>query len=185
MGQKLQNNLDLYSRSHDIHLFPEYIAKLFFSPSCNSNAKLIKQAIKTGKLRVLRRDTVLEVGFGYGTNLLVFQRSGCGYIAGVELAQRVVVLADRYFRPRVKRVSFKTALVPPLPFAGREFDIVVCSHVLEHIDEESTLLSEVNRLLKPEGQLLVLVPINELTVDPRHCRPYSAVVFIIHDTISV
>ncbi len=39
------------------------------------------------------------------------------------------------------------------------YDIVVCSHVLEHVEDDARAMSELHRILKPEGVCLVLVPL--------------------------
>jgi SAM-dependent methyltransferase len=44
------------------------------------------------------------------------------------------------------------------PFNDNEFDSVLCNQVLEHVFNPKRFLSEVNRILKPGGQLLLTVP---------------------------
>lgn len=39
------------------------------------------------------------------------------------------------------------------------FDVVYCSHVLEHVENDRKALSEIYRVLKKGGQAIVLVPI--------------------------
>jgi SAM-dependent methyltransferase len=39
------------------------------------------------------------------------------------------------------------------------FDIVLCSHVLEHIENDNKAISEIFRVLKPEGIAIVMAPI--------------------------
>jgi len=46
-----------------------------------------------------------------------------------------------------------------LPFQKESFDLVVCSHILEHVPDPGELVSEVNRVLKPGGGFIVGVPI--------------------------
>jgi hypothetical protein len=38
------------------------------------------------------------------------------------------------------------------------FDSIICSHVLEHVPDDKAAMSEMHRVLKPGGTLLVLVP---------------------------
>ena len=45
-----------------------------------------------------------------------------------------------------------------LPFANNSFDAVICSEVLEHIDQYQSMLREIERLIKPGGHLAVSVP---------------------------
>ncbi|MEM1182421.1 MAG: methyltransferase domain-containing protein [Acidobacteriota bacterium] len=53
-----------------------------------------------------------------------------------------------------------------LPFADGSFDLVLASHVFEHIVEDDVALAEVHRVLRPGGQAILPVPITaERTVD--------------------
>ena len=45
-----------------------------------------------------------------------------------------------------------------LPFAGKTFDGVICTEVLEHVPEPAQALREMYRILKPGGLLYVTVP---------------------------
>lgn len=45
-----------------------------------------------------------------------------------------------------------------LPFANATFDIIHCSHVLEHSLDANKMLSEMARVLKPLGQCLIVIP---------------------------
>lgn len=62
---------------------------------------------------------------------------------------------------------FSNAMV--LPFASGSFDVVLCTEVMEHVPNPARLLSEVNRVLRPGGHLVLttpfLVPIHEAPYD--------------------
>lgn len=45
-----------------------------------------------------------------------------------------------------------------LPFAASTFDLVLCHHVLEHVEHLTSTLSEISRVLKATGRLYVAVP---------------------------
>ncbi|MBF0113100.1 MAG: methyltransferase domain-containing protein [Desulfamplus sp.] len=45
-----------------------------------------------------------------------------------------------------------------LPFCDNSFDVVICSEVLEHIQDETKALRELKRVLKVGGELAVSVP---------------------------
>jgi SAM-dependent methyltransferase len=47
-----------------------------------------------------------------------------------------------------------------LPFADASFDVIICSHVLEHVAAEERALLELRRVLKPTGCAILLVPID-------------------------
>ena len=45
-----------------------------------------------------------------------------------------------------------------LPFASESFDLVLCHHVLEHIENPCRTLAEISRVLKSSGRFYVAVP---------------------------
>lgn len=45
-----------------------------------------------------------------------------------------------------------------LPFADASFDCIICSEVLEHIPDHKNAIKEMDRILKPQGTLVVSVP---------------------------
>lgn len=45
-----------------------------------------------------------------------------------------------------------------IPFESSTFEAVLCTEVLEHVLDYSTLVSEMHRVLKPGGQIVVTVP---------------------------
>ncbi|MDH3231203.1 MAG: class I SAM-dependent methyltransferase [Alphaproteobacteria bacterium] len=47
-----------------------------------------------------------------------------------------------------------------LPFASGEFDVAICSHVLEHVTDDRTAMAELYRVLAPAGRAAVMVPID-------------------------
>jgi Methyltransferase domain len=47
-----------------------------------------------------------------------------------------------------------------IDLADEQCDVIVCSHVLEHVDDKRAL-SELWRILKPNGILIIMVPIND------------------------
>lgn len=55
--------------------------------------------------------------------------------------------------------NFVRADLTRLPFADGQFDIVVCSHVLEHVPDDAKAMSEIHRVTKPGGLALALTPL--------------------------
>lgn len=45
-----------------------------------------------------------------------------------------------------------------LPFAQESFDLVLCTQVLEYLPEPHTVISEIHRVLRPGGSLILSVP---------------------------
>jgi SAM-dependent methyltransferase len=59
----------------------------------------------------------------------------------------------------------------PYPFKDNEFDFILASHVLEHLDDTIGIMAETYRILKPGGTLLIKFPYYlhpNAWVDPTH-----------------
>src|SRR5687767_4434812 len=50
--------------------------------------------------------------------------------------------------------------ITAIPFPENSFDVVLCSHVLEHVLHDRQAMRELYRVMKPTGWAVVLVPIN-------------------------
>lgn len=46
----------------------------------------------------------------------------------------------------------------PLPFADGTFDLVLCDHVFEHLDEPAAVAAELDRVLRPGGWICARTP---------------------------
>lgn len=59
----------------------------------------------------------------------------------------------------MKDVTFNADLQDMNMVEDEAYDIIVCSHVLEHVEEDAKAMKELHRILKPDGVCLVLVPL--------------------------
>jgi SAM-dependent methyltransferase len=83
---------------------------------------------------------------------------------------RRVIRLDRY----APRPTVRADLQIALPFTSAAFDAVVCTEVLEHVVDARFLLSELARVVRPGGRLLVSVPfVFHYHEDPRDVRRYT------------
>jgi SAM-dependent methyltransferase len=48
-----------------------------------------------------------------------------------------------------------------LPYPSGRFDVVLCSHVLEHVSDDRLALAEIRRVLAPDGRAVLMGPIDE------------------------
>jgi len=95
---------------------------------------------------------VLDVGCGRGVLLQEFRRRGWK-VQGTELSEQAASYARKSLNIPVEIGSLET-----LNFPANHFDAVTLWHVLEHVTNPRALLVEINRILKPDGVLLVAVP---------------------------
>jgi ubiquinone/menaquinone biosynthesis C-methylase UbiE len=104
--------------------------------------------------RVAAGDRVLDVGCGEGRFCAELAAAGAVPV-GVEVAETALTRA----REQHPDLTFElVAQDGPLPFADGTFDCVWASEVLEHVADTARWLSEVRRVLRPRGGLLVTTP---------------------------
>ena len=48
-----------------------------------------------------------------------------------------------------------------LKFDDNSFDVIICSHVLEHIPDDAKAMSEMHRVLKTDGWAIINVPVHQ------------------------
>ena len=68
----------------------------------------------------------------------------------------------------------------PFPFKDNEFDLIKCSHVLEHVEDLEKVLIEISRITKKNGIIHINVPHFSCGVsyrDPTHKRLFSYFTF--------
>jgi SAM-dependent methyltransferase len=62
-----------------------------------------------------------------------------------------------------------------LPFKGNTFNFVFASHVLEHIQDDEKAITEIKRVLKPEGIAILQIPIiSKKTIEYSYPNPYES-----------
>jgi ubiquinone/menaquinone biosynthesis C-methylase UbiE len=108
-------------------------------------------------------------GSGYGTYLISRDGHHC---AGVDLHDDPVRFAKHlYDRPNC---TFGRADVASLPFHPQTFDLVLSFETVEHLtqDQQERFLSEIARVLKRSGRLIMSTPVSEgtETLNPFHLK---------------
>lgn len=101
---------------------------------------------------------VLDAGCGRGFYVrLLSMLPSVKKVEGIDINDEYVEKAKKLVE-NTKKASVKKGSIYELPFKDKTFDAVVCSEILEHLDDEETALKEIHRVLKPGGIFLVSVP---------------------------
>lgn len=92
--------------------------------------------------------------------------------------------ATKQFLPQVKTVQSDACHVDAL--RDKQFDVILCTMLIEHVDDDERLLKEIRRLLKDDGWAYVTTVVKKwyglyiyknnghIVLDPTHVREYPS-----------
>jgi ubiquinone/menaquinone biosynthesis C-methylase UbiE len=127
--------------------------------------------ITLGRERVLREktvsmagvkpgDSVLEVGCGTGSLTLAAKRRAgpSGRVFGIDVIPGMIEYSRNKAAQAGEEVNFQAGNINEIPFPANQFDVVMCSFMIFHMSEAVRRkgIAEIFRVLKPQGQLLIL-----------------------------
>ena len=95
------------------------------------------------------RMKILDVGCGEGTLVRLLEEEG-SLVYGIDINGDAVRTSHH---PRIAQAS-----AVELPFADASFDLCVGSHVIEHMEFPSAFLSELARVVKSGGRIVLIYP---------------------------
>jgi len=97
---------------------------------------------------------LLEVGYGMGTDLLTWCENGAE-VHGIDLTEEHHRLAVENFGLHNCHADLRVGDAAKLPFEDESFDIVYSHGVLHHTPDIEQCLSEIRRVLRPGGRLIL------------------------------
>lgn len=135
--------------------------------------KLAKYIVSNFKLKP--KDKFLEPGFGRGEFLNEFSKLGLDCY-GIDISINAGSLSE-------KKIKIKTGInveQDKWPFPDNYFDCIYSKSLMEHLEYPQKYLHEANRVLKPGGKILCLIPDWEANYqiyydDHTHVKPFTRV----------
>jgi SAM-dependent methyltransferase len=117
--------------------------------------------------------SVLDYGFGGGDLLASFPQSCRLHGVDISASAAYAAATDPRFSAYAEARFECIAEDEPGCLTRGPFDLVLSSHVLEHVPDDEQVLRELRQRLKPSGYLAIFVPIEEPDYIPFHVRNYS------------
>lgn len=123
-----------------------FIPKLYESVKSVNLKKKYKMATKG-----IAKGRVLDIGCGVGDFLHTMEQKGWETV-GIEPSEEAKAIAKK----RIKAQVLDTEEQETLP--ENSFDLITMWHVLEHVDDLHWQLNQLERLVKPNGRVVIAVP---------------------------
>lgn len=112
-----------------------------------------RRILKLLLTKFMIKGTALDIGAGAGRNTRVLLEHGLDALA-IENEETGIKLCQKNHIPCLK------GDVLNLPFADNSFNLITLMDVLEHIDDHEKAISEIYRILKINGKLILSVPLD-------------------------
>lgn len=93
---------------------------------------------------------ILDLGCGEGTRLSLISDTG----TGIDISGKAISLARKKF----PKLNFVIGNLEKLPFNNESFDLVYSAYVFEHLRDHLEVISEAKRVLKKDGNFVIICP---------------------------
>ena len=130
------------------------------------------------------QEHVLDIACGTGEfeRLLITQQPQPA-ITGIDFSEKMLAIARQKCQASPK-VKFQQASADALPWQESQFDTVICASAFHYFDRPGTVLAEMQRILNPDGRVIILDWCRDFWVcqvcdwvlgwvDPAHRQCYS------------
>ena len=137
----------------------EYDRTIGYSPLEHVDEEKMLQVVKVNK-KIIESyyspqfgDIILVAGAGHGQEAMILGKVYRLTTFGVDLNIESINLAGDY-----SDVFFQRQDISSLAFLSSTFSLIYCYHVLEHVQDHTAVLRELERVLKPGGVLFIGFP---------------------------
>jgi ubiquinone/menaquinone biosynthesis C-methylase UbiE len=128
-------------------------AKAFASNPWVYDEERIKRLVSAARLTGTER--VLDIATGPGYIAEAFAKRA-REVVGMDLTEAMLAIArERTTEHGVGNISFRMGDAQNLPFEENQFDVVVCRLALHHVQQPFQVLSEMSRVCRRDGTVLV------------------------------
>ena len=108
--------------------------------------------------KINQGEQILDIGCGAGVDTILAALSigPKGSVVGVDIVPEMIARAESNLQMMdLDNVDFQNTSGEKLPFADDTFDVVISNGVINLIPDKEAVLSEIIRVLKPAGRLMV------------------------------
>jgi len=101
--------------------------------------------------------SIIELGCGDGRIVELLSAEGCFIKGTTYLTKEKDHIRNRDY-PEHLLIDHGVDLSHPLPYESNSFDIVLCLEAIEHLEVQSAMISEIGRILRPGGVMIMSFP---------------------------
>ena len=120
---------------------------------------------------------ILDVGCGDGVLVAMIARDPTARVTGIDTDADSLEAAKNRLAAFGDRVQLVEASGYSLPFEDNAFNVVVAAEMIEHLQYIDGLLTEIKRVLKPGGLVIITTPVKlfDKPEDPMHVQEFTPI----------
>jgi len=173
----------------DFVLSIQYYGKRRWCPVCGKSSRKFRELRKNPRkdarcphCGALERHRFVWLYFNQNTNLFDGRTKKMLHVAPEKCLEYQLKdkLGNSYFTADLfDRRAMLRMDVTNIPYPEESFDIIYCSHVLEHVQDDRIAMREFFRVLKKDGWAVLLVPVtaDKTFEDPMILTPSERLIF--------
>jgi ubiquinone/menaquinone biosynthesis C-methylase UbiE len=104
---------------------------------------------------------VVDCACGSGESSYIFSKAGAERVIGIDADLETLNSAILTYRGTC--LSFATGSGTDIPLNDASADVFICLESIEHVDADSTFVTEIARVLRPGGMLILSTPNRNVT----------------------
>jgi len=112
--------------------------------------------------------------FGFGSGELIFKFKNVALIGGKEISSYAVDLATEKAKKKNLKSYFNLIREVPANYIPEiKYNLIIASHVIEHIEDTDNFIEQITKIILPGGLLLLQFPLHEKYEDPKHYHKFT------------
>lgn len=108
--------------------------------------------------RDLKEKNLLDAGCGIGLASIYYSKRFKN-ITSVDLEKQKINQAKSLAKVNhIKNINFKDVNLIKAPFTKKQFDMIICFEVIEHVKDDASMLKGFSKMLSKDGELILSFP---------------------------
>jgi len=132
-----------------------FIAK-WYATNTGKNLNDFKELAQRIHRELAPGSRVLEVAPGPGYFAIELAKLGRYELTGLDISHTFVQIAQKNARSSGVEIDFRQGNASQMPFADNTFDFLICRAAFKNFSEPQKAVSEMSRVLRPAGRLLLI-----------------------------
>lgn len=155
--EEIKSDVDSIVKAGNVNT-PDYWDKVYSNEISAGHDRVRKEEFEYILSQISNDDNLLDIGCGTGafTRYIRANRPSIE-IWGSDFSMKAI----DYCRGLDKTIFYANHPVMNDEFEEKYFSVITVNHVIEHLDNPEEMIERVRKLLKPNGKLILAIPLND------------------------